>query len=63
MKITHYEHFRHEELQDKLAQRRSALIPDAKTIAEIKHVSTRLAGKTALASIRLRRTLTKERFD
>ena len=58
-------HFRHEEIQDRLAQRRAALIPDSQTISEIKHVAAKTAGKAALASIKLRRPGFRkpQRFD
>ena len=48
-------HYRHEEMQDRYAQRRAALIPDSQTISEIKHVAAKTAGKVALASVKLRR--------
>ena len=54
-------HFRHEELQIRLSQRRAALIPNSRTVAEIKYAAARVAGKTALASIRLRKPI-KDRF-
>lgn len=38
----------------RLSRRRLAIVPDAKTVAEIKHVA---AGKAALATIRIKRQL------
>ena len=43
--------------EKRLSTRRLAIVPDTKTVAEIKHVAANIAGKTASTSIRFKRQL------